>query len=339
MELQDLVGTLKWSTDSSIAGPWKAEYLEALDHRLARLCSIDVAGAELAKAFGLLSARQKAEILSYPFIADRLRRTGVAFRHQTFQVLADALSEILSGKLLLPASLRLCLPATGSNLIVDFDTPLQIAKRGEADPGLRLVAQSSQRDLIRAKLHEAIEILTHHVVTALHFTGSFIYLVCIREEVEARASFSSVSFSCYPGLAVLSNCHVPGVGAHKLADALVHEAIHGALYLFETTKHPLLTCQPPADLQLQSPWTGRQLSLDAYVQACFVWFGLAHLWKQMVSSADEIGEATTLLRKALSGFRLAPISGGNRATLNEFCAPDTFTCLQELEHELRMVNL
>ena len=28
MELQDLVGTLKWNTDFDIAGPWKAEYLE-----------------------------------------------------------------------------------------------------------------------------------------------------------------------------------------------------------------------------------------------------------------------------------------------------------------------
>jgi HEXXH motif-containing protein len=223
-------------------------------------------------------------------------------------------------------------------LIVDFDTPLRIAKRGEADPGLKPVAQS-QRDLIRAKLDEAIEILAHHAVTALHFTGSFIYLVCIREEAEDQASFSSVSFSCYPGLAVLSNCHVPDVGAHKLADALVHEAIHGALYLFETTKHPLLTCQPPAHLRLQSPWTGRQLSLDAYVQACFVWFGLAHLWKQMMSGTDELEEAATFLRKALNGFRLAPISGRNRAALSEFCAPDTFTCLQELENESRMVNL
>lgn len=336
MELQDLVGTLKWSTDFGIAGPWKAEYLEVLDQRLARLCSVDDAGTELTKAFGLLSARQKAEILSYPFIADRLGRTEVAFRHQTVQALADALVEILSGKLLLPTSLRLCLPTIGSDLIVDFDTPLQIAKRGEADPGLKPVAQS-QRDLIRAKLHEATEILAHHVVTALHFMDSFIYLVCIREEVEERASFSSVSFSCYPGLAVLSNCQ--GVGAHKLADALVHEAIHSALYLFETTKHPLLTCQPPAHLRLQSPWTGRQLSLDSYVQACFVWFGLAHLWKQMMSGTDELGEVTTFLRKALSGFRLAPVSGGNRTALSEFCAPDTFTCLQELENELRMNNL
>jgi hypothetical protein len=338
MELQDLVGILKWSTGFGIAGSWKAEYLEALDQRLARLCSVDDAGAELAKAFGLLSARQRAEILSYPFIADRLRRKDAAFRHQTMQALADVLIEILSGKLLLPTSLRLGLPTIGSDLIVDFDTPLHIAKRREADPGLKLVVQSSQRDSIQANLHEAIEILAHHVVTALHFTGSFIYLVCIREEVAEQAAFSSVSFSCYPGLAVLSNCHMPDVGAPKLADALVHEAIHGALYLFETTKHPLLTRQPPAHLLLQSPWTGRQLSLDSYVQACFVWFGLANLWQQMVSSADEPGEAATLLKKALGGFRLAPVSGGNRAALSEFCAPDTFTCLQELENELRMVN-
>jgi hypothetical protein len=338
MELQDLVGTLKWSKDSSIAGPWKAEYLEVLDQRLARLCSIDDAGAELAKAFGLLSARQKAEILSYPFIADRLRRTEAAFRHQTVQALADALVETLSGKLLLPTSLRLCLPTTGSDLIVDFDTPLQIAKRGEGDPGLKPVAQL-HRDLIRAKLHEATEILIHHAVAALHFTGSFIYLICIREEVEDRASFSSTSFGCYPGLAMLTNCHIPSVGAYKLADALVHEAIHSALYFFEATKHPLLTCQPPAHLRLQSPWTGRQLSLDSYVHACFVWFGLAHLWKQMMSSTDELGEAATFLRKALSGFRLAPISGENCVLLGEICAPDTFACLQELENELRMDDL
>jgi hypothetical protein len=59
----------------------------------------------------------------------------------------------------------------------------------------------------------------------------------------------------------------------------------------------------------------------------------------MMSSADEVGEAATFLRKALNGFHLAPVSGGNRAALSEFCAPDTFTCLQELEDELRMVNL
>lgn len=336
MELQDLVETLQWKTGSGIAEPWKTEYLEALDRRFAWLCSAVDAGAELAKAFELLSARQKAEILSYPFIADRLGRTGVAFRHQTVQALADASIEILSGKPLLPTSQRLRLPSIDSDLIVDFDTPLQIAKRGEADPGLKLVARP-QHDSIRAKLHQAAEILADCAIDALLFTNSFVYLVCIREEADDRASFSSVSFSCYPGLAVLSNCHVPGVGAHKLADALVHEAIHGALYLFESTKHPLLRSQPPAHLWLQSPWTGRQLSVDSYVQACFVWFGLAHLWKKMMSSADE--EASAFRKKAFSGFRLAPVSGENRATLSEFCAPDTFACLQELENELRTAAL
>lgn len=338
MELQDLVGTLKWSTELGIAGSWKAEYLAALEQRFARLCSLDEAGTELSKAFELLSARQRDEILSYPFIADRLGRTQAASRRQTVQALADATIDILSGKLLLPTSLRLCLPAVGSDLIVDFDTPLQIAKRGDADPGLKPVTPS-QCDPIRAKLHEAMEILAHHAVTALRFTSSFIYLLCIREEAGDRAAFSSVSFGCYPGLALLSNCHSPDVGAHKLADALVHEAIHSALFLFETTKHPLLTGQPPAHLLLQSPWTGRQLSVDSYVQACFVWYGLAHLWKQMTSGADEIGEAATFLRQAQGGFRLAPVSGQNRAALSEFCAPDTFHCLQELESELRTVDL
>jgi hypothetical protein len=85
-----------------------------------------------------------------------------------------------------------------------------------------------------------------------------------------------------------------------IVTSLVHEAIHDSLFILERS-HPLLVQVPPLErphpaslLQVareasapnggamdawavRSPWTGRELPLETYVHAVFVWFGLLNL--------------------------------------------------------------
>src|SRR5262249_31334240 len=60
---------------------------------------------------------------------------------------------------------------------------------------------------------------------------------------------------------------------------------------------------------IRSPWTGNGLNCYQYVQACFVWFGLAHLWKSWPAGAGGVppGRIREMYQRASRGFRASPV--------------------------------
>src|SRR5262249_29643868 len=102
--------------------------------------------------------------------------------------------------------------------------------------------------------------------------------LAVREEAGRLDRFTSGSFVEYPGLTLCTYPRAGEVDAGTLVDALVHETIHAALYLYEALHEPLLGDRRSADLPIRSPWSGRVLACSQFVQACFVWFGLMRLW-------------------------------------------------------------
>jgi HEXXH motif-containing protein len=93
----------------------------------------------------------------------------------------------------------------------------------------------------------------------------------------------------------------------RLADCLVHEAIHTILGVLEVSEtfadHP----EPPLpDVPVRSPWTNNEIPRRIYIHACFVWYGLAKFWKAARQTDAFPAELVNkYLAMALGGFRVA----------------------------------
>lgn len=138
------------------------------------------------------------------------------------------------------------------------------------------------------------------------------------------------------GRLLFRNAHLMNTAA--LLDALVHEAIHAFLYMFELSE-PLVLDLPYEEQPLvRSPWSGRELPLYTYVHACFVWYGLVHFWAAVRKKETFPSlQSTILMRKALQGFE-----GGDPETVllskSRLLGATTITALvacREMVHELR----
>jgi hypothetical protein len=88
------------------------------------------------------------------------------------------------------------------------------------------------------------------------------------------------------------------VTVEALADAIVHEAVHTAIYLWEHRYEPLIHKDDSSTL-IPSPWTGNPLSKDNLIQAIFVWAGLLRFWSLPAHHSEN---ARALRNKAQSGF-------------------------------------
>jgi hypothetical protein len=124
----------------------------------------------------------------------------------------------------------------------------------------------------------------------------------IRKDPGPNRNFFPSSTRMCIGRPVFRNPHVPGVRASDLAEALVHESIHAVIDTLELRKSLLLAkdFQVP---EMQSPWTGRILDTNTYIQACFIWYGLWSFWlKAITTNAFPYQDALYQLRQSSKGF-------------------------------------
>jgi HEXXH motif-containing protein len=117
-------------------------------------------------------------------------------------------------------------------------------------------------------------------------------------------SFASSTSGNYTGRSMLVNPHNTDAQLCTIADAIVHESIHGILYMAERME-PWVRDEDvffSREALIESPWTGRRLLLRAFMQACFVWHGLRMMWRRP-ACADVFGaESRKFLDRAESGF-------------------------------------
>lgn len=153
---------------------------------------------------------------------------------------------------------------------------------------------------------------------------------------EAGERFSSGSMNQFTGRSIFWNAHLPSVTVAMLAEALVHEAIHAYLYMHEAVDawfdgdvHDALVEQ-----RFESPWTGAMLKLEPFVQAPFVWFGLAGFWAAAARSAAF--EHATVQRHAVAacaGFLRGPLAPRLGCALGGV-APGVVACLEAMQSRI-----
>jgi hypothetical protein len=174
-------------------------------------------------------------------------------------------------------------PQISGPMPLDFGSPL-VAKVDLGGPGnsmaeVRAPFDTSEVELIIERLNLACQGIHAACPQLLDFVLTFNKVVISVKDPAEPNRFSSGSTTQYVGRTFFTNPHVDSVDIVDLAEALVHEGIHAVLFMDEL-RHPWGDIAELRDgvRRVGSPWTGNSLSLSSFLQACFVWYGLAHFW-------------------------------------------------------------
>lgn len=138
---------------------------------------------------------------------------------------------------------------------------------------------------------------------------NFTKVIIARKDSDER-TFSSGSSGQYTGRSLLVNVHRGFVSPGLLADAIVHEAIHAVLYMLERIRAWVSNddLYEGSNARVISPWSGRNLRLRPFLQACFVWFGLLNFWSRPEAALYFDSEEAELFKnRALGGFQFGPL--------------------------------
>lgn len=155
-------------------------------------------------------------------------------------------------------------------------------------------------EFITWRLEQSLEQISRISRTARSAIDALVQVISL---VRAPRSIKGTqSFSNKPviGRMGLANADSNRWTVSKIADAMVHEAIHALIYKIELTNCLYLDNSIEAEpFRIVSPWSGRKLPLHSFVHACFVWFGLWSFWG--LASPEE-PDAAKLKSTAAKGF-------------------------------------
>jgi hypothetical protein len=152
------------------------------------------------------------------------------------------------------------------------------------------------------KLSATVEAMGASCPEALDTVSRFSRALVIRKDAGPACNFFPSSTRMCIGRPVFRNPHLPGIRLSDLAEALVHESIHAIIDTMELRKSLLLAkdFQRP---EMPSPWTGRVLDTNTYIQACFIWYGLWNFWLRAIpTDAFPYQDVLNRLQQASKGF-------------------------------------
>jgi HEXXH motif-containing protein len=184
---------------------------------------------------------------------------------------------------------------------------------------------------VKDKLLSAFGILQMLSDRIYSFVTTFIEVLAIRQHLEQPNVFYSSTFSRYIGLVRFTNAHRPNANMPTLVEALVHEAIHGLLYMCEELAPAFSVKQEAERISLNSPWTGATISLHSYMHACAVWYGIYWFWSEVLRARVDGMELCEASRDiAHAGFKHRPVSKG-LASFEHLLPSGMNNLLRELE--------
>ncbi|CAB3802417.1 hypothetical protein LMG28614_05604 [Paraburkholderia ultramafica] len=146
-----------------------------------------------------------------------------------------------------------------------------------------------------------------------------------------NAYVASGSNGRFVGRSFIANPQRAEATTDCLAEAVVHEAIHGLMYC-ESLHRPWACGDAAVEVaRVESPWTGRALPIRPFLEAACVWFGLVHLWALALRSERfERKAAHMRLMRSVRGFCRGSLVDRARPWWHEI-RPDVLTavdCLQ-----------
>jgi|GEM_PF-3533024 len=126
-------------------------------------------------------------------------------------------------------------------------------------------------------LHQAVAPMQTSWPEIIRFIQKFTFHMIAK--TLPNEGFSSGSNGLYIGRVVM--CNLENTPLELIAEALVHEAAHGYLYMLETLQPWMPSQEHSRELgpSVPSCWTGNHISLRSFSQAVFVWYSLYNFWK------------------------------------------------------------
>ncbi len=155
-------------------------------------------------------------------------------------------------------------------------------------------------EFITRRLEQSLEQINRISPTARTAIDALVQVISLVRAPKSMKGTQSFSNKPVIGRMGLANADSNRWTIGKIADALVHEAIHALIYKIELTNCLYLDNEVEAEkFRIVSPWSGRKLPVHSFVHACFVWFGLYNFWS--LASPDE-ADAIKLKDTAGRGF-------------------------------------
>src|SRR5262249_4447773 len=131
---------------------------------------------------------------------------------------------------------------------------------------------------ILEKLNETMYSIERVSPHAYNLVIQFTRVILVRNDFSQPDDFISATSPTSIGSPLFRNPHLAYVGADRLVDGLVHETIHCLIDIAEFRDPFLLDTKAISDIRVSSPWSGKSLDVDTYIQACLVWYGLCEFW-------------------------------------------------------------
>jgi hypothetical protein len=335
MAIPDMPDVLTWTTDASVMRHVYKSYVDQLAGALGQLMS-RLAQCEMMALQDQLDLSSDAaflRVLTAPETSYRLMYKGsctpgeagdfirrslqsemaregqpAEFEHDTWTPYGDICFRSDGSAFRFP-QIRETMPLDfGSALVAKVDLGGLANQAHEA----RAPFGDSEMSLVVERLRLACEGIRGTCHSVLDFVVTFNKVLIFVKDAAAPEQFSSGSTTQYVGRTFITNPHVRSVDIADLAEALVHEGIHALLFMEELHR-------PWGDIpelrdgvrRVESPWTGNSLSLSSFLQACFVWYGLAHFWAlAMGERAFEPAGIKQRLIRAACGFVRGPLHDG-----------------------------
>ena len=238
-----------------------------------------------------------------------------------------------------------CIQATGhlmvvqppvGGLVVDSDSPSAVC----FNPGLSYIdmqlkhyEDAAEKQLALGKAESAMLAIDAVSPTIASFTRRFTRVANLL--VDEKAGFSSGSTNEHIGRSIFWNAHRDSVDTGTLAEAFVHEATHALLSMHEVNESWFLSKEWLSfETRVESPWTGAKLRIEPFLQACFVWFGLANFWatasRGSYFTAQRAERGLTQARKGfLRGQLLDRI-----VPYRPFVAPELIEIIQNMQERM-----
>jgi len=325
MIVERLPELLRWNCHPAQYDDVHDSYVELLATRLAQLCSrLAQVDAPLAGALAAVPARVKEDgllrVLTAPESSFRLLFAGALNDREVARFLLEAViaERVREGEQpdcaqppwTALGDARFPTPAgrdPGSDRLppLDFGSPyaagVDLSGRDRASVPPRRPFSAAEQRRVLLLLEQAIDQVERTRGSIAGFVRRFNKVVILQKDSEAPGLFASGSNGHYVGRTFLANPHLGDPAC--IADALVHEGIHGLLYMSEQLEPWYLDPAARTSPRMQSPWTGSMLTLPSFLQACFVWFGLLNFWSNAWTSEAAEREVTLkFMSRSLRGF-------------------------------------
>jgi len=229
--------------------------------------------------------------------------------------------------------------AVAGTLPLDLDKPDEEwhgFQRYPEDAASAVPLEGEQRETVLQRMTTAYRAILQVGPVLGEFVAQFTKVVALRRTDDAEAtSFSSPN---YIGRVNILNPQL--LDEVLLAEALVHETIHS--FLFMQDQRPVwgLTESPSTvPSKVVSPWSGRELPLSAYVQACCVWFGLVNFWGLASTTSTGLPAAGMRRRlgQSLSGFLKGPLLDRIDRGSRHVVEPAVASAIEQMQYRVHEV--